>query len=188
MTTAFAPTRYPTRYSGLAQAFHWLTAILVLVAFIYGPGGSEERVYAAARDPDRQLHETLGLIVLGLTVLRLLWRMVDKRPADVEVPRWMGVTAKAVQLALVLLLFIVPLTAISGAWLAGHPLTLLGGLRIAPLVSPQLELGRSIAELHGWLGDVILWLAGGHAVAALYHHFFLKDGVLRSMLPGSGGR
>jgi len=33
----------PDRYGGVAQAFHWIVAILVLVAFIYGPGGSEER-------------------------------------------------------------------------------------------------------------------------------------------------
>jgi len=32
------------RYSPIAQAIHWLTAVLVLVAFLYGPGGSENRV------------------------------------------------------------------------------------------------------------------------------------------------
>jgi hypothetical protein len=49
-----------SEYSGMAQALHRLTAILVLVAFIYGPGGSEQRVYSPARDAQRQLHETLG--------------------------------------------------------------------------------------------------------------------------------
>ncbi len=33
------------------------------------------------------------------------------------------------------------------------------------------------------LGDAILWLAGMHAAAAIYHHLVLKDGVLASMLP-----
>jgi cytochrome b561 len=28
-----------------------------------------------------------------------------------------------------------------------------------------------------------LWLAGVHAVAALFHHYVLRDGVLNSMLP-----
>jgi bifunctional ADP-heptose synthase (sugar kinase/adenylyltransferase) len=36
---------------------------------------------------------------------------------------------------------------------------------------------------HGFLGDAIVWLAGLHAVAAIYHHVILKDGVLASMLP-----
>lgn len=41
----------------------------------------------------------------------------------------------------------------------------------------------TIARIHSWLGDAILWLAGFHALAGLYHHIVLKDGVLVSMLP-----
>lgn len=180
---AAMPTRSSTRYSAVEQALHWATAILVLVAFIYGPGGSETRVYSAAREFDRRLHETLGLCVLVLTTVRLLWRAFDVRPDPVAVPRWMGLAAKAVQVALYVLLFVVPFTAIGGAWLEGHPVTWLGG-DIGPLLSKSHELGATIAELHGWLGDTILWIAGAHAAAALYHHFILRDGVLRSMLPG----
>jgi cytochrome b561 len=171
------------RYGNVAQAVHWVTAILVLVAFLYGPGGSEERVYSPARDFDRQLHETLGICVFGLVVMRVLWRMVDSQPDPPQVSRWMGIAAKAVQWALYLLLFALPLTAIAGAWLEGHPLTLLGGVEIAPLLGLSHDLGAKIATLHTWLGDAILWLAGLHALAALYHHFVLKDGVLASMLP-----
>jgi cytochrome b561 len=172
-----------TRYSGVAQALHWLTAILVLIAFIYGPGGSETRVYSDARDFDRRLHETLGLSVFFLSIIRLAWRAVDTRPDPPNVPRWMGFAAKAVQVLLYLLLFVVPLTAITGAWLEGHPLTWLGG-NVGPWIGESHDAGKLIAEVHGWLGDTILWVAGAHAAAALYHHFYLRDGVLRSMLPG----
>jgi cytochrome b561 len=182
-----SPSSSVTRYSGMAQALHWATAILVLVAFIYGPGGSESRVYSSARDFDRRLHETLGLAVLILSFIRVCWRAVDRRPDPPAVPAWMGVLSKAVQGVLYLLLFIVPLTAITGAWLEGHPLTWLGG-DIGPWISESHGIGSTVAEIHGWLGDVILWTAGLHAAAALYHHFLLRDGVLRSMLPGGAGR
>jgi len=172
-----------TRYGAVTQAFHWVTALLVLVTFIYGPGGSEQRVYLAARDFDRQLHETLGLCVLALVVLRVLWRMVDTRPAPPQLPRWMDLSAKAVQGALYVLLFALPFTAITGAWLEGHPLTLLAGVQIPPLFRLSHDAGATIAEVHTWLGDAILWLAGIHALAAVYHHIVLKDGVLASMLP-----
>lgn len=174
------------RYGAVAQAFHWLTAVLVLVAFIYGPGGSEQRVYSAARDFDRQLHETLGLTIFTLAVLRLLWRLVDTRPDPPAVPRWMGLAAKLVQALLYVLLVALPVTAVTGAWLEAHPLTLLAGVKIAPLLPESHDLGRTIASIHGWLGDTILWLAGAHALAALYHHFVRKDGVLLSMLPRRG--
>lgn len=173
----------PARYSAVAQTLHWLTAILVLVAFVYGPGGSEQRVYSAARDFDRQLHETLGLMVFALVLVRVVWRLLGDRPANPPLPRWMERAAAWVQAALYLLLFAVPMTAIAGAWLEGHPLTLLGGVEVLPRLAESHELGATIADIHTWLGDAILWVAGLHAAAALWHHFVLKDGVLRSMLP-----
>jgi cytochrome b561 len=183
MTTDELKQDPASRYGAVAQVFHWATAILVLAAFIVGPGGSEQNVYSPARDFDRQLHETLGLCVFVLTLIRALWRSVDTHPDPPQVSRWMGIAAKAVQWTLYLLLFAVPLTAIAGAWLEGHPLTLLAGVQIPPFLGRSHDVGAAIARLHTWLGDAILWLAGFHALAALYHHVILKDGVLVSMLP-----
>ncbi|WP_210547213.1 cytochrome b [Rhodoferax sp. PAMC 29310] len=172
-----------SRYGHLAQLFHWTTAILVLAAFIYGPGGSELRVYLPSRDFERQLHETLGLCVFAMVALRLMWRWFDTRPAAGASSAWMALTAKLVQLSLYVLLFAVPMSAIAGAWLEGHPLTLLAGIEIAPPIGISHDLGATIAEIHTWLGDAILWLAGLHAAAAIFHHVILKDRVLLTMLP-----
>lgn len=176
-----------TRYSAITQALHWATVLIVLVAFIYGPGGSEERIYSAARDFDRQLHETLGLCVFALVIVRVVWRMFDTHPEPLQVARWMTVAAKAVQGALYVLLFALPVTAIAGAWLEGHPLTLLAGVEIAPMLAASHATGVTLARIHTWLGDAIMWLAGLHALAGIYHHIFLKDNVLVSMLPRSLG-
>jgi len=173
------------RYGSVAQLLHWTTAVLVVAAFTFGPGGSEQRVYSAARDFDRQLHETLGLTVLALALLRLAWRAFDATPDDPPTPTWMRLSSKIVQATLYVLLFLLPFTAISGAWLEGHPLTLLGSVRIGPWLAEAHSLGATIASIHTWLGDAILWVAGIHAAAGLYHHFVLRDGLLRSMLPGS---
>jgi len=53
----------------------------------------------------------------------------------------------------------------------------------SPRQSSNRGIGQTLAELDGWLGDEILWLAGLHAVAAFYHYWILGDGVLVSMLP-----
>ena len=173
----------PARYRRFAQVLHWTTAILVLVAFIYGPGGSEQRVYSSARDFDRQFHETLGLCVFAVVVIRLLWRTIDVQPDAPEASRWMRIASKLVHSSLYVLLFALPITAITGAWLEGYPLTLLAGLEVTPILPRSHDLGALIAVIHTWLGDVLMWLAGLHAVAAIYHHFILKDNVLVSMLP-----
>ncbi|MFC0400401.1 cytochrome b [Paraburkholderia rhizosphaerae] len=171
------------RYGSIAQFLHWATAIVVLVAFIYGPGGSEQRVYSSMHEFDRRLHETLGLCVFALTLIRLLWRLLDTRPEKPQIPRWMAGMATSIQWTLYLLLLALPLTAVTGAWLEGHPLTLISGHEIAPLLGTSHQAGAALASVHKWLGDAIMWVAGIHAFAALFHHLFLKDDVLISMLP-----
>ena len=169
-------------YGLTAIAFHWVTALLVVIAFTLGPGGSEARVYSAAKDFDRELHELLGLAVFGLTLARLAWRAAHPAPELPGVPEWMRRAARLVQGLLYALLVVTPLTAVSGAWLEGHPLTLGVLGNVPPLLPKAHAAGRIVAEVHGWLGDALLWIAGAHAATALFHHFVLKDGVLLSML------
>jgi cytochrome b561 len=172
------------RYGAVAQTFHWLTAALVIAAYCMGPGGSEQRLYSPAVDFTRQTHETLGVAVFALVLARLLWRSIDTVPEDPPMKPWMRYSAKLVHVVLYGLLIATPVSAIVGAWLEGHPLTLWAFGNIGPALSPVHELGLSLADLHATLGDIILWVAGLHAVAALLHHFFLRDSVLVSMVPG----
>jgi cytochrome b561 len=170
-------------YSSAAMAFHWLTAALALAAFVMGPGGSEKQVYSTARDFDRQIHEVLGLSVFGLTLLRIAWQAFAPAPPAFSMPRWMKYLSKIVQGVLYALLVATPASAIAGAWLEGHPLTLgiLGN--VPPMIAEAHSAGQSIAQVHPILGDIVIWLAGFHAAAALIHHFVLRDEVLLSMLP-----
>lgn len=172
----------PSGYGGVAIAFHWLTAILVVAAYTLGPGHAEGRVYSAARDLQRNWHEVLGLSVLLLTMIRLLWRAFVEGPL-LPSPRWMHIASKAVQGLLYLLLLAVPITAVTGAWLEGHPLTLGVLGEIPSPLSKNHSLGERVAELHTWLGDAVLWVAGLHAAAAVFHHFVLRDDVMLAMVP-----
>lgn len=180
--------RYPVnvveRYSATARMFHWLTVLLVLVAYIMSVGGPETRVYAAVNNLSRGSHELLGISVFALTVVRVCWRAIFPSPKSPEMPAWIEVGARLGQWAIYALLVLVPVTAILGAWLEGHPLTLLVVGNIQPWLPQSPQLGLELGNIHGWLGDALIWLAGLHATAALYHHFWRRDTVLLSMLPG----
>jgi cytochrome b561 len=95
----------------------------------------------------------------------------------------MGAATAVVQWMLILLLLALPMTAIARAWLEGHPITLVTGIDVAPMFHSARATGETVAWIHTWLGDAIMWLAGLHALAAFFHHFVLKDHVLKSMLP-----
>jgi cytochrome b561 len=176
-------------YDFLSQAFHWVTAIVVTIAFILGPGGFG-RLMRQGIDPatrsDIVWHESLGILILVLTVLRLLW--VALRPGTPQIPMasWMRMSAKLAHVALWSLLLALPITALLTLGSEAHPLTLLGGLRIdqMPLIADSaIAKLADWGDVHQFLGDAIMWLAGLHAAAAIYHHFIVKDGILSAMLP-----
>lgn len=178
----------PSHYDALSRAFHWLTAIVVTIAFILGPGGFGRLMHQGVDPASRSdivWHETLGMTVLLLTVLRLLW--VAARPAAPQfgLSGWMHLASKLAHLGLWALLLALPLTALLALGTEAHPLTLLGGVRVdqMPWIAnlPIAKLANW-GDVHGVLCDAIMWLAGLHAVAAIYHHLVLKDGVLSSML------
>jgi cytochrome b561 len=170
------------RYGVAAQTIHWLTAILVLAAYLLGEGGPESRLYAPERASQLTAHETIGMLVLALLVIRILWRLVDSRPEDEPMPAWMRILSSAVHGILYLLLAAIPLTAIFGAWFSGHPI-FFAGSPIGPFLGEAKDVSESLLEIHETLGNVILWIAGLHALAAIYHHVFLRDRVLLTMLP-----
>ena len=171
------------RYGALGLTFHWLTVVFVGAAYLLGQEGPESHVYAPERAATLTWHETCGMIVFALVLARLVWRVVDPAPAEPPMPAWMLLTARLVHWVLYLLLVVAPITAIIGAWLGGHPVSLLGIGPLGPFIGPSHELGEALADLHGSLGNAIVWIAGLHAAAALYHHFVLRDRVLMAMLP-----
>jgi cytochrome b561 len=168
---------------------HWLTAIAVVAAFILGPEGFG-RMMRQGVDPathgDIVWHESLGLLVLALTALRLIWVALRPAAPRFEMARWAQWAGQLMHIALWALLFALPATALLTLGSEDHPLTLLGGLRIdhMPLIAQSAIAGLADwGDVHKFLGDAVVWLAGLHAAAALLHHFVLKDGVLVSMWP-----
>jgi cytochrome b561 len=179
----------PTRYDLVSQAFHWVTAIAVTAAFILGPEGFG-RMMRQGVDPathaDIVWHESLGLLVFALTLLRLLWLAVRPAAPKVAMTPWMQMASKLAHWALWTLLLALPMSAIVALGSEAHPLTLLGGVRIdeMPVIANAAFAGwADWGDVHQLLGDAIMWIAGLHAAAALFHHFVLKDSVLRTMLP-----
>jgi cytochrome b561 len=68
-------------------------------------------------------------------------------------------------------------------WSEGEAMSFFGLLIPSPLSPVARETHHQLQEIHGWIGWGIVIVALGHAAAALYHHFVLRDSVLVRMLP-----
>jgi cytochrome b561 len=167
----------------VAQAFHWATAVLVVIAYIVGEGGPG--IFSEENRATLTLHQTAGTLVLVLLVLRLIWRIFDGRPESAPSARWMVVLSRLVHIVLFVLLAGLPISGIAGTFNSGQPLNILGLGAFGPPGGGSTEVGRQILEVHELTGNLIIYIAGLHAVAALFHHFMLKDRTLLAMLPGT---
>ena len=178
----FMKQQEATRYGGVSQLLHWVTGrvgrlcVQQRTGGIGGPRLLTVARFSAASPRDRG--------IMRARVGHDPFAVEDGRDTTgAGGIRAMHTARTAVEVALYVLLFAVPLTAVFGARLEGHPLTLLGGWSIPVLPIASHDAGVTVSRLHTWLGDAIIWLAVFHALAALYHHVILKDTALISMLP-----
>lgn len=168
------------RYSRIAIFLHW--TIAALLAFQISVGWALEDL-GARGFALFQLHKSIGISILLLTLARIAVRYWKPRPAPVE-GGWQGALAKAVHAGLYIFMLGAPLTgwALVSTAKVKVPTLIFG---IVPL--PHLPLPMSAHELtegaHGllaWLGIALFLL---HVAGALRHHIMLRDGLLWRMMP-----
>ncbi len=176
-------------WGSLAKFFHWTIVLLILLQGTVGliMVNMPKRPNVI---PVYNFHKSVGLTILALAVLRLLWRVFDRRPEEpATMPRAQVIGAKVGHALLYLLLFLVPL---SGWWFdsvsALRPLYWFGLFEVPHLGGPDPsipDLKEVAAGRHEFLFWTLVVVAAGHAVAALYHQFVEKDGVLARMWPAA---
>jgi cytochrome b561 len=174
-----APMPEPLRHGLTTQAMHWGAALLLVVAFGLGLA-MEELPRGAPRDAAMVWHYSLGTLVLGFAVLRLLRRLLLPQPPAEGGPLTRR-AATAMHGALYAAMIAMPVTGAFDRWARGRTLTVFG-----QVVPPPFPLGggKLWIETHETVAWLLAALVGAHVAAALWHHVVLRDGTLRRMLPG----
>jgi cytochrome b561 len=168
-------------YTRTAVALHWIVALLISVGFTLGATMTDLSV-SPRKIRLFAYHKWIGITVLGLVVLRLLWRLTHPAPPDEPMPRWQRLTAHATHWLLYLLMLATPLAGWLYSSAAGYPVVYLKLWQLPDLVSRNKQLANVLVEVHGYLAWTLLWVVVLHAAAALKHHFFDRDATLRRML------
>jgi cytochrome b561 len=175
-------------YDGLEMGLHWLTALLVVTLYLlaqawgFVPRGSPER-HAL-----QNIHVSIGLLLIAVLLARIAWRLGPGRRVLPATTGLIELAAQITHYALYALLIAVVALGVLWRWANGDPLSLFGLFTIpAPFAFDKAEKAL-FGDLHNLVATMIIILAGLHAAAALFHHFFLRDDVLWRMLPGRGAR
>ncbi|MGC9954418.1 MAG: cytochrome b [Rhizomicrobium sp.] len=182
------------RYGSVAMSLHWLIAALVITNISLGlymgdlPRG----------DPNQftiiQIHKSIGLTVLVLSVIVIVWRLMNPPP---PLPVGMSPALRLAARTTLVLLYVLIVTIPLSGWIMvsasplGNPtpyfflfgwpnLPFFSGMTRAA-VHPYHEFYTTI---HVWLAWSAIVLVPIHVLAALYHQFILRDRLLARMVPG----
>jgi cytochrome b561 len=173
-------SRPTDRYSPPAIFFHWAIFLLVALAYlaieVRGPRGSDSRTFWNG------IHFWAGTLVLGLSVLRVVWRLWAGAPAELEANRLLTFVARAAHLVLYLFIFVQPLLGILMINAGGRPVTLAWTNISFTLIGADSIARPLLRDAHEWLGNVFYWVIGLHALAAIAHHVVIKDRTLRRII------
>ncbi len=173
----------PPRYGAVAQTFHWIIAALVVTQFVLAYSADDlpigvHKLALLAR------HKSVGMTILMLAILRLAWRVRNRPPA---LPTGMTpverILARATHGVFYLLLFAMPLTGWMMSSAKNYSVSWFGLFTWPNLIGKNQAAFEALRSTHHVLSYLLFAAAVLHVLAALKHHFWNKDDVLRRMLP-----
>jgi cytochrome b561 len=173
----------PRRFDAVTIMLHWTTLALIVGLFASAWLGAQ----ATSNDQATLLlaiHRSFGIAVWSVTIGRLAWRVGfgSIPPLPTGMPRIQRLLAKANEYALYATLLIQPVTGMAQSLTRGRPFALFC-LEAPKLMAKDRHLTALFHGIHEISAWVLIGLIGGHAMAALFHRFVLRDEVLQSMWP-----
>jgi cytochrome b561 len=176
-------------YGLVSILFHWIIAALFLCQMPLGYLTQATRNQPALQFELYQWHKSVGFLILLLGGIRLVWALINPKPAlTADLSDAERKAARIAHLSLHLLTVLVPLAG--WAVVSTSPLQI-PSYAFNLVVVPNLPLQiSSYAEgvwssIHGFLAYGAAFIAAVHILAALRHHFHFRDETLiRILLPG----
>ncbi len=168
-------------YTRTAVALHWFMVLLITAGFTLGAtmtdlhmSPKKLRLYS--------YHKWIGITVLGLVLIRLIWRLTHPAPPYEPMARWQRIGAHASHWLLYLLMIATPILGWLYSSASGYPVVYLKLWKLPDLVSKNSDLAKVLVQVHAFLAWTLFYVVLLHAAAALKHHFVDHDRTLRRIL------
>jgi cytochrome b561 len=171
-----------TTYGTVNKFLHWSIGLLIIAMVAVGMymtsmEGSDQKWYIYG------LHKSFGIVVLVLVFARVLWRLVNITPdLPASMPDWQKKASKLTHYALYLIMVVYPVSGFLMSVMAGRYIEVFGMFTIPFFTEEKTATASAAHWMHVNLTYVAIGLISFHVFAALYHHFFVKDDVLRRMI------
>jgi cytochrome b561 len=172
----------PAVYDPVLRALHWITAGVFLVALAIGVYASTQ---AAGTSPRRELlevHKSLGMTVLFLTLARLAWRARSRQPHTPAAFGWLvRMASSANHWGLYALMLAMPLSGYVNSAAGGYSLKYFWLFSLPRLVPDSKALSLLGEEMHSFIAWIVYLTVTLHVAAVLWHELVKRDGTLSRM-------
>ncbi|WP_116367293.1 cytochrome b [Parahaliea mediterranea] len=185
-------TSHQPGYDRTARLLHWSSALCFLIALGIGLyfGTLDYRNNKADYAKFGEViywHKTFGTLVFALVFYRLYHRFRHPPPAlPASMPGWMRSASHLSHWSLYGLIVVLGLSGLVGSDIGNYPVKLFELWYLPQFAGENRPLADSILRVHIWLGNTAAILVAIHIGASLYHHWIVKDDVLRRMWAGPG--
>ena len=184
------------RYTSVAIVLHWVIALAILGMIGLGWYMGDLPNDAPAKESLYQLHKSIGITILLLTIARIAWRVMNPPPEDAEgLTNLESMLSHWVHIGFYALMVIMPLSGwllVSTSYGFKIPTVLYGTISWPdlPFVSWLAnETGHAIVEnIHSKVVYVAFALLALHVAGAVKHEIGGEEGVLKRMIPGLFGK
>lgn len=171
-----------TQFGLVTRGLHWLLTLMIVGMLGLGWYMTDLPKHDPLRHELMNLHKATGVIVLGLVVIFVLWRLFNPRPSNADLPAWQRILARDTHLGIYAAIVVQPLSGLFMTTASGHPPSVYGWFVFPQFLPKDKGLAKALVTLHLWLPYLIAVLIGLHILASLYHHFVRRDNVLKRML------
>jgi cytochrome b561 len=171
------------RYTGVAIWLHWIVAALLIGNIFLGL--FHDSFGRPATAWMMFFHKAIGLSVLGLSLVRLAWRLSHQPPiADPVLKRWERGLSSFIHRLFYVMLIGIPLTGWLLSSSSGRSTNYFGLFEVGPLPVPRGgDLSDLFEDLHEWLGKAMIALVVLHVAGALKHHLAGHRHLMGRMAP-----
>jgi cytochrome b561 len=172
----------PSSYGATAKSLHWAVVALLVAQYLIGwlmPDIHRDMSPGAAMI----WHISIGSVILGLIVARLVWRLSHPVAPDDSLLPWQRIASAAVHWLLYLLVL---LTTLSGWLFASARGWSISWFFFAPMPMLTGANRALVRQLDGWHQTfewALLLLIGVHVASAFVHLFYYRDRIMPRMLP-----
>ena len=172
----------PNRYGYLSIIFHWILAVALLALYYSGDYMVTLDYYDSWYHRAPELHKAFGIVIGILMLLRFLWNKSQGLLKIETAGNMLNLLAYAVHHLFYLLVLLLAITGYLVTTAKGQGIDVFGWYSVPAFFAENTEVSELSGMLHDLIAIIFMILFVTHTLAALYHHFIIRDNTLKSML------